>query len=70
LIKCRQPKWASASGYFEQKCDDAVESMEDRQLSTPSKVDVMIPLGVGAVVLLSSDAQPSQTIDIRPKIKI
>ena len=44
--------------------------MEDRQLSTTWKVALMWPLSGGAVVLLSSDARPSQITDIRPKIKI
>jgi hypothetical protein len=43
--------------------------MDDGQQLTPWKVDLMWPLSDGAVVLLSSDAQPSQIIDIRPKIE-
>ena len=41
--------------------------MEVRQLSTAWKVALIHPSSDGAVVLLSSDAQPSQIIDVRPK---
>ena len=41
--------------------------MDDGQQSTAWKVALMWPLSNGAVALLSSDAQPSRIIDIRPK---
>ena len=43
--------------------------MKDWELPTAWKVALMWPLSNGAVLLLSSDTQPSQIIDIRPNIE-
>ena len=41
--------------------------MKDGELPTAWKAALMLPWSDGMVLLLSSDAQPSQIIDVRPK---
>ena len=67
--QCHRPKVTASGGYFEQECADEDELMKDRELPTAWKVDLMLPWSDGMVLLLSSDAQPSQIIDIRPKFE-
>ena len=70
VSNCHRPKSTSITATIAQKSSDTVELLDDGQQSTAWKVALMWLLSSVAVVLLSSDAQPSQIIDIRPKFKI